>query len=280
MELRGKARAASRPNRVVRAYRMPVRVVLLLVALVGAVPTLAQDVTPVERVGEIPDQTLILGQAPESIHFGDAFTGTIQRCDVLSSQPGVVTVEKQDGFNVLLTAHGLGRSEVTITVGNTNRDDVSTSADVRFYADVVDAPPETVGAIEDVRVRVGQTKTVELAAAFLGANLEFEASTPHGAAALSLTGSTLSVRGLEVGVATVTVTASNTNPADAVQTFRIVVLDTVPRRLTALDDLTLEIGQTWSTDIADAFGGTNLTLAAATEDSAVSVELDGTVLTV
>lgn len=280
MEFRGKARAASRPNRVVRACRMPVRAVLLLVALAGAVPTLAQDVTPVERVGEIPDQTLILGQAPESIHFGDAFTGTIQRCDVLSSQPGVVTVEKQDGFNVLLTAHGLGRSEVTVTVGNTNRDGVSTSADVMFYADVVDAPPETVGAIEDVRVRVGQTKTVELAAAFAGANLEFQASTPHGAAALSLAGSTLSVRGLEVGVATVTVTASNTNPADAVQTFRVVVLDTVPRRLATLDDLTLEIGQTWSTDIADAFGGTNLTFAAATEHSAASVELDGTVLTV
>ena len=256
------------------------RVALALFPVVCTVAALGQEVTPVERLGEIPDQTLILGQAPELVHFGDAFTGTIQRCDVVSSEPGVVTVEKQDGFNVLLTPQGLGRSGVTITVGNTNPDDVSTSADVMFYVDVVDAAPQAIGVIEDIRLRVGQTKTVDMAAGFEGENLEFQATTPHGAAALSLEGSTLSVLGLEVGVATVTVTASNTNAADATQTFRVIVLDRVPRALTALDDLTLEIGETWSSDIADAFGGTNLSFAAASGDPAASVELDGTFLTV
>lgn len=277
------ARVATRNTWTQRLRRIPAGGLFGLLAWGYAMAASGQEVTPVEAVGDIADQTLIISQDPELLYFGEAFVGTIQRCDIVSSRPGVVTVEKQDGFNVLLAPQGLSGDDpavVRVTVGNTNPEGVETSAFVEFDVHVVDAAPTAVGAIDDVTLRIGQTRTVDVATNFEGENLEFAVDGGDAAATVTVEGSVLTLTGLDVGTAEVTVTASNSNEATAMQTFNVIVRDTVPRSLATWDDLTLEIGESWSTDIVDAFSGTNLAFAAETPDSAASVALDGTMLTV
>ena len=168
----------------------------------------------------------------------------------------------------------LGTAAVTVTATNP-----SGEATQQFNVVVQDVAPRTQSPLDDLTLEIGETWSADVAGAFTGTNLRFAVDTPDSAASVSLAGSTLTILGLAVGDAAVTVMATN-SAGEAEQRFNVTVVDVAPAVSTPLADLALHVGQTWAGDLASSFSGTNLSFDAETADSGVSVSLEGSMLTV
>ena len=141
-------------------------------------------------------------------------------------------------------------------------------------------PPERARPMDDIVMPVGTTRAVDLTPHFVGDPTSYTLQASNEAVGLTVDGHVLTVHGLAVGVAEVTVTAIN-EAGEAVQTFTVTVV-APPVAIRALADLVLCVdGDARTVDLAAHFGGTSLAYSASSSDpQTASVELDGTVLTV
>ena len=182
-----------------------------------------------ESAGSIPGQTLNVGDTVSldlSSYFTDADGDSLSYAAV-SSVAAVVSVSVS---GATLTIAGVTAGSASVTAAAT--DPAGLIAAQTFQATVPNRPPEAAGAIEDLTVLVGDTARFDAAAYFTdpdGDALSYEASSSDSAvAAVSVSGSDVTIGGVSGGSATIVVTA--TDPAGLSDTLsgHIAVVIPVP----------------------------------------------------
>ncbi len=230
-----------------------------------------------EAVGTLSDLTLTVGDDPVSIDVAEAFSGSALEFAASSSADSLagVTVE---GSMATVSAIAAGTSTVTVTASNS-----AGSAEQTFTVTVKDSLPMAVGKLEDLTVTVGDDPvSINFAEAFSGSALQFSASSSAtDLAGVSLDGHMVMVNAIAAGMATVTITASNTAGA-AEQTINVTVKDQPPMAVGQLPDLTIRIGDDPATvDLAPAFTGTALVFSAmSSAEGMAAVAITGATLDV
>ena len=153
-----------------------------------------------------------------------------------------------------VTVAAIAKGTVTVTV--TASDPAGLTAQQTFQATVPNRAPVTVGTIGELEVEMDTVANVNVAEYFDdpdGDPLAYAASSSSPAhASVSVSGSVVTVSGVLIGVATVTVTASDTEGAEARQSFAVEVLNPDRRFLGEIydalggDDWT--VNTNWKTD--------------------------------
>ncbi len=209
---------------------------------------------------------------------GDALTYA-----AVSSQVEIATVAVS-GSVVTMTAIGQGVATVTVTA----TDGGGLSAQQSFAVTVPNRPPEAVGGIEDLDVYVDSLVEVDAAAHFTdpdGDQLEYRAASSDTTRVLvSVSGSLVKVTGVAVGIATVTVTATDAGGLSAQQSFAATVPNRAPEVTDSLPDLELAVGNSATFDLSEHFldpDTDSLAYAAETSDDDIaSASVAGATLTV
>ena len=186
---------------------------------------------PPAVVGTLPDRSLAVGgsvdvdvSSPFVDPDGDALT-----YGVSWSQRDVVTVENASGTRVTVTAVGVGTATIRVTA----TDPGGLSATLSFTVTVSsrNQPPEPVGTLPPLTIEADEAAvTVDVAGAFRdpdGDRLTYGASSSRPAvAAVSVSGSRVTVTPRAPGSATVTVAATDAagSSGTATQSFGVTVL--------------------------------------------------------
>ena len=139
-----------------------------------------------------------------------------------------------------------------------------------------------MGEFPDYELRVGDVLPLELSGAFSGEALEYTAaSSDEDAATVSVSGSTASITGHKAGMATITVTATNTG-GSAEQQVVLWILDVPPETVGELPDLTITVDEEpASINLAEAFSGSALVFTGSSSDeNLASVSVDGYMATI
>ena len=227
-------------------------------------------------VGMLPDLTIKVGDDPVAVDVAPAFSGTALNFSAMSSAEGIAAVSTA-GATATITAIAPGTATVTITASNSEG-----AAEQMFTVTVEDRPPMAVGTLPDVTIKVGDGPvTVDVAPAFSGTALQFSAmSSAEGMAAILIEGATVTVTAVAAGMATVAVTAMNSE-GSAEQTFMVTVEDIPPAAAGVLPDINLVAGgEPALVDAATSFTGTTLVFSASASGDAVSVSVAGGHVTV
>ena len=187
----------------------------------------------------IPPQTLYKRETASinlTRHFadpdGDALEYVAETTDS-SVATGVVS-----GGRLTVKAGAIGEATITVTAA----DPGGLVAEQSFLVTVLNRAPVATETIPAQAITPGRSETLQMSAHFDdpdGDTLTFTATSSHSSVArvMRVSGSRLTVRGVASGEAEVTVTATDTDGASAVQSFKV----TVERR-------------TMDFDIAIAFG--------------------------
>ena len=144
------------------------------------------------------------------------------------------------------------------------------------------SPPAASGVLKDREVALGATAAVDAASAFSGSVDSYSArSSDESVVAVSVSGSAVSLRGVAVGSAHVSVRATN-SAGSASQRFAVTVAaEPAPTLREALGDWSLRVDATERADLADVFAGRVVTYSAASSDEGVvSVSVSGSVMAV
>ncbi len=119
-----------------------------------------------------------------------------------------------------------GRYEVRVVAVADGQDGAVSGTAVGEVAEPVNAAPRLAEELPDLQLDVGETRTVDLDAAFEDPNgdrLRYSASSDSGAVSVRATSSAAHVRGVRPGEATVTVTATDPEDLSATATFDVAV---------------------------------------------------------
>ena len=237
--------------------------------------------------GSIPAQSMAVGESV-TVNVAAAFSdpdGDALTFSVNSSNTAVAGVSAS-GTNVTITGVGAGTATVTVTA----RDPGGFSAVA--YANVTVAEPNRApvvsGSIPAQSMAVGESVTVNVAAAFSdpdGNPLAFSAtsSTP-AVVAVAVSGANMTLTGVSTGTSAITVTA--TDPDGLSASLNVVVTVTQPNRAPtvagSIPAQTLSVGETASVDAALYFSdpdGDALTFSAtsAAQDVATVAVTDANV---
>ena len=165
-----------------------------------------------EAVGSIPDQTIPAGQTvtiDASQYFsdpdGDPLTYAATTTNV------AFAAVSMSGSNLTIAGVAPGSATVTVTASDPGGLSVQQSAAVTVES--ANQGPEAVGSIPDQTIPAGQTVMIDASQYFSdpdGDPLTYAATTTNVAfAAVSMSGSNLTIAGVAPGSATVTVTASD-----------------------------------------------------------------------
>ena len=225
-------------------------------------------------VGSIEGVTLAEG-ATHAVTASDYFAGEGIAYAAGSSDTGVATVAV-DGAVVTVTAVAAGSAMVTVTATN-----AVGSAEQSFAVTVVPPAPTAVGSIEAATITEGATHSVTASDYFDGAGIAYTAgSSDTGVATVAVDGASVTVTGLAVGSAMVTVEATNV-VGSAEQRFAVTVVPPAPRLVGSIEGVTLAEGATHAVTASDYFSGEGVTYAAGSSDAEVAtVAVDGASVTV
>ncbi len=146
--------------------------------------------------------------------------------------------------------------------------------------------PAACGPIPDVTVLVGESANVT--ACFNDANgdaLSYSAtSSDPSVATASVAGTTITVRAFSPGRASITIVASDPGGLQAQQNVQVVVPNRAPEPRGTLPDITVQVGESSTVDVAQSFSdpdGGALTYRASSSDAAVArVSVSGSTVTV
>ena len=186
---------------------------------------------PPAVVGTLPDRSLTLGSMVD-VDVAQPFVdpdGDRLSYDVSWSAPNVVTVAAAGSTSVTLTAVGVGTATIQVTA----TDPGGLSATLSFVVTVSSAnlPPQRVGTLPPLTIEADEAAvTVDVAGAFRdpdGDRLTYGASSSRPAvAAVSVSGSRVTVTPLRAGSTAVTVTATETAGSNrtATQSFSVTVV--------------------------------------------------------
>ena len=251
----------------------------LLLAIVALALLLPQDAAaqPPRVVNSLEDLTLTVGTSPHTVDLRGVYWGELEECTAESSNESVATVEVVDGYDLVVTPVGVGVATIVARASNEYG-----SVEHDFEVTVVHVPPEAVGEFPDYELRVGDVLPLALQGAFQGDGLEYTAvSSDDSAASVSIAGSTASITAHKKGMATVTITATNTG-GSAEQSVSLWILDALPEAVGRLPDLTITVGDDpVSVNVAEAFSGSALEFAASSSaEEFATVSLNGSIATV
>ena len=232
----------------------------------------------------IPDQTV---EAADSLsadlreHFsdpdGDALTYAAE-----SSAADVATVAVTGAS---LTIAGVSGGTATMTV--TASDPEGLWARQVFEVTVPNRPPVAGDSIPGQTVQAGDSVTLDLAKHFSDpdgdALIYAAASSAAGVAFVAVSGADVTVTGVSVGTANVTVTASDPDGLSAQQVFEVTVPNRPPEAVGTIPGQTVTMGQSVRVDLTDHFrdpDGDALTYEASSgAPRVVSVSVSGSTLT-
>ena len=249
-----------------------VRVLLLaVVAVAWLMPQDAAAQAP-RVINPLDDLTLTIGTGPHVVDLRETYWGAPEKCEAVSSDESIAIAEVVGGYDLLVTPVGIGMARVTATASNKDG-----SVQHGFDVKVVHVPPEAVGAFPDYEMRVGDVLPLELSGAFSGEALEYTAaSSDEESATVSVSGSTASITAHKAGMATVTVTATNTG-GSAEQNVMLRILDVPPEAVGELPDLTIRtIDDPTIINLGEAFTGTALMFSGTSSaEQHVDVSVDG-----
>ena len=180
-------------------------------------------VTPASDPVEIQDFTFGQEQTTHTIPLGDKFSGANLTYTAASNNERVATATvNNDADTLTVTAVGTGTATITVTAtaqGSAPQTKTFTVT-VPQPADEEAAPTVRTGARPSVSVAQGDTETVTLSTVFDGANLSYEVeSSADTVATASESGGTLTITGVSIGPAIITIVATNTagsSPAHAI----------------------------------------------------------------
>ncbi len=180
---------------------------------------------PPEPMGAMPAMEAFVGDRGEmdaSEYFSDP-DGDALDYAAGSSNPEVVRVSVSRE-TVTVAPVGTGEAAVTVTAS----DGGGLTARQSFAVTVPNRAPELIEAIPDLEVSPGGSREVHLSEYFAdpdGDDLDYAAeSSDPGVAAVSLSGTTLDVSGVQHGTVVVTVTASDSEDLTAEQQFSVTVV--------------------------------------------------------
>ena len=190
-----------------------------------------------------------------------------------SFDEAVATVSAR-GDRLTVRAVAKGTSAITVTA----EDPEGLTAVLSFEVRVPNRPPLVTGMLPDMSVEVGEAAGTDLTEHFTepdGDELVFAAeSSDPDVATTSVSGSRMTVGAVAKGVATVTITAADSEGLAVEQSFLITVPNRPPRGTHPLPDFELEVGEESATDLTEHFAdpdGDTLRFVAESSDSTVAV---------
>ena len=240
---------------------------------------------PPRAVGAITDREVAVDSVA-ALDVADRFTepdGETLEYAVASSDPSRVMAAIA-GSALTLTGVARGRATVTVTA----RDPHGLEARQRFVVTVPNRAPVAVGAIADREVFVGDGVEIDVAAHFTdpdGDVLRYAAASSDTARVVAVVrGGLVTLTGVSVGSARVTVTARDPGGLSADQVFRVTMPNRAPRPLGAIADREVEVNSAAALDLAAHFtdpDGEELEYEAASSDTDIVVAaIAGSTLTV
>ncbi len=240
---------------------------------------------PPSAVGRIPDQVVAVDSAvvvDVRPYFADPDGDTLVYA-ATSSSTATATVAVS-GSMVTVTGVAAGSASVTVTA----RDPEGLTAEQVFGVTVPNRPPLAVGTIADRSVYVDSAATVDVAEHFTdpdGDALAYAAASSDASrVAVEVSGAAVTVTGMRVGSATVTVTATDPGGLAAEQVVEVTVPNRAPRAVDAIEDRVVAVDSVVVEDVAAYFADPDrdsLEYSAASSDATrAAVEMSGGVLTV
>ena len=167
------------------------------------------------------DPEITCSAAPEKINPGGSSTLSWSTEDTdsvtITPDPGIVGVTPLNGSHSV--SPGSTESYEFEAVGDGGRDECTATV-------TVNQPPVPVGTMPNQTLDEGERKRIGLSPYFNdpdGDDLTYSASSSNANLEVSVTGSTLTIRGVSEGTATVTVTATDPGNLSAKQTFDVTV---------------------------------------------------------
>ena len=238
-----------------------------------------------QATGTIPARTVEVGGS-ESVDVAGYFSdpdGDALSYEADSSDEAVATVSTS-GSVVTVMAVAKGTATVTVTAS----DPGGLSAEQSFAVTVPNRPPQALHSIPAAEPVVGETLSVDASEHFSdpdGDALSYEAhSSDEAVAAVSVSGSVVTVMAVAKGTATVTVTASDPEGLTAEQSFAVTVPNQAPVAVGSIPGLELVTADSAMVDASAYFSdpdGDALTFAAESADPAVAaVSISGSGVTV
>ncbi len=222
-----------------------------------------------------PPQTLSTGQTMEldmSSYFTDP-DGDVLTFTAASANTGVVSVETA-GSSVTIAAVAPGTTRVTVTA----TDPAGISIQQSFAVTVLNREPIAIGTIPGQSLEPGEAMTLDVSPFFDdpdGETLSYSAaSSNRGVATATVAGSVLTVEGVAVGTASITITATDPGGLTAQQRFSVTAraANQAPVVVATIPDLTVTVGEVRAWQGADHFrdpNGDALTYAAGSSNAAV-----------
>ncbi|MYB97143.1 MAG: hypothetical protein F4X60_01105 [Gemmatimonadetes bacterium] len=231
---------------------------------------------PPGPVGTVPDQTLYTGDTVTvdlSPYFedldADALTYTA------SSSNSFVATASVSGSSAMITAAAKGATTVTVTA----TDPGGLTATQTFESTVPNRPPGAVGTVSERTVRIEETITVDLAPYFHDPDadpLTYTAASSNAAVATaSVAGSLVTITGVAVGSATITLTARDPDRLTATQQVGVTVrlANRAPRPVRRIPTQRLAPGRTATINASRYFDDPDddpLTYSASSSNSGVA----------
>ena len=238
--------------------------------------TVIQPNRPPEATGTIPDEEVDLGDT-ESVSLTFYFDDP-DRDDLTylaeTSNPAVATVSTS-GRRVVIAGVAKGTARITVVA----RDPGRLEARQSFGVTVPNSEPEEVGSIPEFTLDVGETTSIDLHSYFTdpdGDPLTYTAEVFFDdRARATISGSVMTVEGLEDGGTSITVTARDPEGEEPRQRTRVEVIqpNRPPESTDVIPDQTLEPGDDYwflAFGYFDDPDGDRLTYSAETSDASVA----------
>ena len=192
---------------------------------------------PPEPVGMLAPLTVRVGEAPVPVDVSGAFRDPDGDALTYAAASSAAAVAAVGVAGSTVTVTPLARGTATVTVAATDGGGSNGTATQTFEVTVgakANTPPEAVGTLPPLTMTVGEpARPVDVAAAFRDADgdpLTYQAtSSVPDVASVAASGSTLMVRPVATGAATISVTATDVGGSDTAATlaFRVTVREQI-----------------------------------------------------
>ncbi len=242
-----------------------------------------------EAAGTIANRALTAGGDPATLDMSSYFRDPDgDRLTYTAASDDDAAAVSVSGSVVSIRPASAGRATVTVTA----RDPGGLTATQAFSVTVTDAnrAPEAAGTIANRALTAGgDPATLDVSNSFIdpdGHGLTYTVASDDDAAAVSVSGSVVSIRPSSAGRATVTVTARDPGGLTATQAFSVTVTDAnrAPEAAGTIANRALTAGGGPATlDVSNSFidpDGHRLTYTAASDDDAAAVSVSGSVVSI
>ena len=227
---------------------------------------------PPADCGSIPQQIVFVGESTSVKACFDDPNGDLLAYSTVTSDPEVATAVAA-GNTVTVEGVAPGSASVTVTATDVG----GLQAEVRFQVVVPNRAPLAVGVISSLELAVGDSAVVYVAGQFSdpdGQGLSYAATlSDTSVARVSGAGSVCTVTAWAKRMANVTVTATDPEGLEAVQSFAVTVPNRAPEPVGSMPAQTVEVGDTVTHELASYFrdsDGDPLVFAATAADARVA----------